>query len=300
MVMGFLLAWVPFRLLDRSPRRWWLYTGLLVVPFLFFMTLIKPVAIDPLFNDFGPMKDKALEARIQALAGRAGIVGSRIYEVDKSRDTKTVNAYVTGFLDTKRIVLWDTILAKLDERELMFVLGHEMGHYVLNHVVQGILFSSVLILLGLGFVDRAGSWLIRRKGNRLGIDRLGDVAALPLILMLAQVAMLVLLPIGFTFSRWIEHEADRFALELTRDNRAGALSFVELQRDNLGVPRPGWLYKVWRASHPSLGDRIDFCNRYRPWEDGRPLRYDDLFREAIPTAQPARGRADRASKIRAT
>ena len=94
---------------------------------IYFAILAVTNWIDPLFNDFGPMKDQALEAKILTLAEKAGIIGSRVYEVNKSVDTETVNAYVTGFLGTKRIVLWDTILAKLDENELLFVIGHEMG-----------------------------------------------------------------------------------------------------------------------------------------------------------------------------
>ena len=90
--------------------------------------LVSPIWIAPLFNDFGPMKDKALETEILALAERASIEGSRVFEVDKSVDTKTVSAYVTGFAGTKRIVLWDTIIDRLENDELLFVMGHEMGH----------------------------------------------------------------------------------------------------------------------------------------------------------------------------
>ncbi|MCI0662384.1 MAG: M48 family metalloprotease, partial [Acidobacteria bacterium] len=108
LIVGFLTAWVPFLLLKKSPRRWWLYTGLLAIPFLIFFILITPIWIDPLFNDFGQMKDKALEAKILNLAERAGIEGGRVFEVNKSVDTKALNAYVTGFGNTKRIVLWDT------------------------------------------------------------------------------------------------------------------------------------------------------------------------------------------------
>jgi Zn-dependent protease with chaperone function len=131
---------------DLSPRRWWLWTGLAAVPFIVLMLLIAPIWIDPLFNKFGPMKDEALEAQILALADRAGIAGSRVFEVDKSVDTKAVNAYVTGVGQTKRIVLWDTIIAKLERRELLFVMGHEMGHYVLGHVPETIAFLSLVIL----------------------------------------------------------------------------------------------------------------------------------------------------------
>ena len=98
MVVGFALTWVPYLLLARSPRRWWLYTAILSVPFLFATMLVEPIWIDPLFNKFGPMKDKALERSILALAERAGIEGSRVFEVEKSVDTKAVNAYVTGVL----------------------------------------------------------------------------------------------------------------------------------------------------------------------------------------------------------
>ena len=159
-VIGFLFLWVPYLLLKRSPRRWWLYTGLLMIPFLVLMILVQPVWIDPLFNKFGPMKNKALEANILALAERAGIEGGRVYEVAKSEDTKVLNAYVTGFGNTKRIVLWDTTIAKLDEQELLFVMGHEMGHYVLGHVWKSILFFAAIIMATLFAIHRTAGWLI--------------------------------------------------------------------------------------------------------------------------------------------
>ena len=107
-----------------------------------------------MYNTFGPMDNKALEAKILKLADRAGIEGGRVYEVKKSIDTNAVNAYVTGFGATKRIVLWDTALAKLNEKELLFVLGHEMGHYALDHVVKTIAFISALIFALLYAVHR--------------------------------------------------------------------------------------------------------------------------------------------------
>ncbi len=262
---GFALAWIPYLLLARSPRRWWLYTTILSVPFLFGTMLVEPVWIDPLFNTFGPMKNKELEQSILALAGRAGIEGSRVFEVDKSVDTKALNAYVTGFLQTKRIVLWDTLIARLNEQELLCVMGHEMGHYVLGHVVKTILLSTVVTLAGLFLVDWLGRRLIARFSGRLGFDRLSDIASLPLLLMLVQVAFLVLSPVALAYSRYQEHEADRFALDLTRTNHSAATAFVKLQEENLGNPRPGLLYKIFRSSHPSIGERVDFCNTYHPW-----------------------------------
>ena len=278
-IMGVLFLWIPYLLLKKSPRRWWLYVGILAIPFLFFLLIIAPIWISPLFNDFGPMKDKGLEAQILALADRAGIEGSRVFEVNKSVDTKEVNAYVSGFLSTKRIVLWDTIIDKMNSKELMFVMGHEMGHYVLGHVWKSVLFFSVLIICTLYTVYRAANGLIARYGPRFGFDRLSDIASLPLITLLASITMFIITPIETWYSRHNEHEADRFGLELTRDNHEAATAFVKLQQENLGNPRPGWLYILWRADHPVLGDRIDFCNEYRPWETGGTLEYEEHFRK---------------------
>lgn len=272
--------WFPYLLLRKSPRRWWLYTGLATIPLLAVLLLITPIWIEPLFNRFGPMKDKALESRILALADRAGIEGSRVYEVDKSVDTKTVNAYVTGFLSTKRIVLWDTILAKLDEPEILFVMGHEMGHYVLGHTWQLIALSSALVLFGLWVIHRTSRALIARHQGRFGFSELSDVASAPLMVLLFSLVSLLLTPALLAFARHVEHESDRFGLEITHDNHDCATAFVKLQSENLSNPRPGPLYKLWRSDHPPVGERIDFCNEYRPWEKGEPLKYGDRMRGA--------------------
>ncbi|HEV2862726.1 MAG TPA: M48 family metallopeptidase [Pyrinomonadaceae bacterium] len=278
LVVGFLFLWVPYMLLRKSPRRWWLYTGLLTVPFLFALILVVPIWVEPLFNKFGPMKDKALEAKILSLAERAGIEGGRVYEVEKREDTETVNAYVTGFAGTKRIVFWDTTLAKMSERELLFVMGHEMGHYVLGHVWQTILFFSAVIMATLYAIHRTAGWLVGRYRHRFGFDHLSDIASLPLIILLFGAYFFLVTPFVLAYTRHVEHESDRFGLEITRDNRAGATAFIKLQTENLAVPRPGLLYKLWRESHPPLGERIDFCNDYRPWERGEPRKYEHLFK----------------------
>jgi Zn-dependent protease with chaperone function len=268
-----LLLWIPYLLLRKSPRRWWLYSGLAALPLLILLLLITPIAIEPLFNKFGPMKDKALESQILALADRAGIEGGRVYEVNKSVDTKTVNAYVTGLGGTKRIVLWDTILAKLSPPEVLFVMGHEMGHYVLGHTWQLVLLGTALALFGAWVIHRTAGELIARYRARFGFSELADVASLPLMILLFSIVSLVLTPAILAFGRNVEHEADRFGLEITRDNHDCATAFVKLQQENLSVPRPGLLYKLWRSDHPPLGERIDFCNEYRPWETGAPLKY---------------------------
>lgn len=276
--IGCLFLWIPYLLLRNSPKRWWLYTSILLVPFYCFGILLSPVFIDPLFNNFGEMKNKALEKRILALAERAGIEESRVFVVDKSADTKALNAYVTGFMNTKRIVLWDTIIEKLDEEELLFVMGHEMGHYSLGHVWHGLTVLSILTFIFAFLVYKISAILIGKYGHNWGFSDLGDPAAMPLIILIVGFLFLVITPIGFAYTRYSEHESDRFGLEITRNNQACATSFVKLQTENLIIPRPNWLMKIVRSTHPPIGERIDFCNEYRPWEEGKPLYYQHLFK----------------------
>jgi STE24 endopeptidase len=275
-----LLIWVPYKLITVSPRRWWLYTALLYLPVMFFVMLVEPIWVDPLFNRFGPMSDKRLETEILALANQAGIENGRVFEVEKSVDTTAVNAYVTGLGSSKRIVLWDTLLAKLDPPEVRVVMAHEMGHYVLNHVLQGLLAGFLGTIVALYLIYRMANFVLDRYHDRLGFDRLSDVASLPLLVLLGQIVILLGMPVGLAFSRHVEHEADRFALELTHDNHSAATAFVRLQTENKSNPRPGFLHTLLRASHPSLAERIEFANDYRPWEHGEPLYYEGLFKSS--------------------
>ena len=284
-IIGVLTLWLPYLLLRRSPRRWWLWTGLAAVPFLVLMLLVEPVLIAPLFDDFGPMHDKALESEILALADRAGIDAGRVFEVDKSADTNAVNAYVAGVFGTQRIVLWDTLLARLDADQVLVVMGHEMGHYVLNHVWSMLALLCALVLGGLYAVHRSMGLLIRRFGHRFGFNDPADIASLPLLILLFSVFFLIAEPIVLAWSRHNEHEADRFALEITHGNHAMATAFAVLQDQNLVNPRPGPLYLLWRAAHPPLGARIEFANQYRPWTSGESLVYADRF-----DPEPASGR----------
>jgi Zn-dependent protease with chaperone function len=273
------LLWVPYAIMRRYPRAWWAITAALNVPLVVSLVYLVPLYYDPLFNQFGPMRDKELEGQILALADRAGIAESRVFEVDKSRDTNTVNAYVTGLGGSSRIVLWDTLLEKLEVDEVLVVMGHEMGHFVLGHVLVSVVLSCALAAIGLFLIDRLGRFAIERWGRLWGIQALDDVASLPLLFLLASVLSLAGSPLICAYSRHQELEADRFAVELTRDNRAGAEGFVKLMDENLGVPWPSPLYALFRATHPSAGERIRFFNTYRPWATGAPERYAHLFRE---------------------
>lgn len=291
-VFGFLFLWVFYLLIARSPRRWWLYCGCVAFVLILLMMFIAPIWIAPLFDDFDRMTDKALEEKILALADRAGIGHGRVYEVDKSVDTKQVNAYVSGIGGTQRIVLWDTLLDLLDEDEVLFVMGHEMAHYVLGHVIKTIIVITILLFATLFVIHRTSGNLIKRYKTRLGFDSLADVASLPLILLLAQVFLFVCSPFMMAYSRYHEHEADRFALELMQDNHAGAAAFVKLQTENLVNPWPGPVYKFFRSTHPPIGERITFINTYRPWDTDTPLKYGRYFEERRTTQSDGQSNAN--------
>ena len=263
LIVGAAVLWVPYRLLAASPTHWWLWTGILALPFFVLVLLVTPVFIAPLFNKFGPMNDKALEAEVLAVAAQAGVEGARVFEVQKSVDTKKVNAYVTGVGKTKRIVLWDTLLARLTPRQTRFVVGHELGHYVLHHVWLNILLSAALTMAGLYGVHSSADLLLARFGDRFGFTSLADVASMPLLMLLLSVFAGLITPALLALSRHHERAADRFGLDLTGDKVAAASAFVALQEQNLAMPRPGRLYKLFRASHPPIGERVDFINAYR-------------------------------------
>ena len=138
-------------------------------------------------------------------------------------------------------------------------------------MVRSILLSSIVTLAGLFLVDRLGALAgASLLATGLDLTDLADIASVPLMMMLLEVAFLVLSPVGLAYSRHQEHEADRFALELTRTNHSGGSSHSSsFKRENLGNPRPGLFYRIFRASHPSIGERIDFCNSYHPWLSGQ-------------------------------
>jgi Zn-dependent protease with chaperone function len=207
------------------------------------------------------MKNKELETKILQLADKAGIHGSRVFEVDKSIDTNMVNAYVTGFGGSKRIVLWDTLLEKLDDEEVLVVMGHEMGHYVLGHIVKDLLLTSAASFLLFYFLYKVAPFIQRKYKKRFGFKKLDDIASYPLFMLLFTFFTFVFDPISNGISRHFEKEADAFALKMTQNPHAGATTFVKLQQSNLANPYPGPIYIFLRASHPPIGERVAFFNK---------------------------------------
>ncbi|HXS83642.1 MAG TPA: M48 family metallopeptidase [Methylomirabilota bacterium] len=263
------LAWW---VVESHPKRWWLWLSIGTLPVATAAVLLQPLVFDPLFNKFTTLHDAALRTEILALGARALIPARDVYEVDMSTKTKKVNAYVSGFGASQRIVLWDTTLQKMQRDEILFVMGHEMGHYVLHHIWKGlawIALGSFAVLWLTAWFTRA---LLGRFGDRWGVHSAGDLAAMPLVFaMLAWVNFLGA-PIGNLISRDIEHEADVFALEITHDNDAGARSFLKLAEGNRSNPEPATWVKWVLLDHPPLGERIRFALEYRPWERGEKNR----------------------------
>jgi Zn-dependent protease with chaperone function len=277
LVGGALLIWIPYALLRRAPQRWWLYCWLASIPISFGIAFVEPIWVEPLFNDFAPMRDSPLKTRIIDLAARAGIGGARVFVVNKSVDTNESNAYVTGIGSTTRIVLWDTIIEQSTPDELVATMGHEMGHFVLGHVWSGLLLASAGILLVLRLIDVSASAILKRYAGPTGVREKADVGSMPLFVLLVGVFLLAARPAVLAFVRHQEHEADRFGLEITHDNHACATSFVRFVQHDLAYPSPGSWYVFWRSTHPPIAERIAFCNDYHPWLDGAPERYSGYF-----------------------
>ena len=247
----------------RRVRRWWIAAWLGSIPLILLGVLITPLVIDPLFNKFEPLRDPVLRRDLLAEAARAGIANGRVYQVDKSKQTKTMNAYVTGIGPSARIVMWDTLLAKLDHDEVLAVMGHEMGHYVMKHLWTGIAFSIAVSF----FVFWLGQILyergLARWGSRWRVrDERGDPAALPWLLVLSTLIAFLISPVTSGFSRHLEHQADVFSLDLVHLNEPMASAFVKFAEDSKEDPRPPRFIEWWMYSHPSLGRRIDFVLAY--------------------------------------
>ncbi|MEH6974100.1 M48 family metallopeptidase [Bacillus sp. JJ675] len=247
---------VFYWLMKRSEKRWWLFAWLLTVPVTLFLFFLQPVVIDPLYNDFYPLKNKKLEHDILKLADQADIPANLVYEVDMSKKTNALNAYVTGIGANKRIVLWDTTLNKLNEPEILFIMAHEMGHYVMKHVYKGLAGYLLLSLAGLYVIAKLYKWIIRRYGNSLHIKGSTDFAALPLLLLLTGVLTFTASPFTNAVSRHQEKAADEYAVELTKNKKAAVTAFQELSKAGLSEANPPFLVKIFKYGHPTIMERI--------------------------------------------
>ena len=274
----FLLIWF----IRKSPRRWWFYFWLIAVPCIVFLVMITPIVIDPMFNKFEPL-DKSNPQMVEQLErvtqrGGLNIPRDRMFLMKASEKVTTLNAYVTGFGPSKRVVVWDTTIQKASTPETLFVFGHEMGHYVLNHVVIGLTLAAVGLFIGLFLLYCLSGWFLNKFGGRWHIRELGDWAALPMIFLIFGILNFISQPIGATVGRQIEHNADIYGLEVTHDINANpqesaAHAFQVLGELSLSYPHPSPLVVFWYYDHPSIPDRVRFAHQYDPWGKGEQPKY---------------------------
>jgi STE24 endopeptidase len=253
---------VLYWLMKKSQKRWWLYGWLLSIPFTLFMMFLQPVVIDPLYNDFYPLTNKELETKILALADKADIPAQHVFEVNKSEETNALNAYVTGIGSNARIVLWDTTLNKLTDDQILFIMAHEMCHYVEKHIYFGIAGYLLISLLGLYLTYRIMNWATRRWGKELNISDVRDIRSLPLFFMILSMLLFAASPLTNFTSRYQETRADKYAIEMTKNPEAAITSFQELTRSGLSQVNPPLLVKIFRYTHPSMLDRISMLEDY--------------------------------------
>jgi STE24 endopeptidase len=262
LVLGSLLILALYAVFKKAPRTWWLWGSGVLIGFTIFTLAISPVFIAPLFNKFEPLHDQALRQRILQMAHQQGIPADEVYQMDASRQSRHSDAYVAGLLGTQRIVLFDTIISNFTHEELEFVMGHEMGHYVLNHIWKGIAFFSALILLGMGLLYKFLGKLMERYHTRFGFSQLADVASVPLLLLLLTLYGLVLDPISNGFSRYQESQADRFGLRVAPHPEAAITAFAKFEKLDLAEADPPAFIEFWLYNHPSVGHRIAMAKTY--------------------------------------
>ena len=285
-LIGFVILipaiWGILKLIEKKPQSWWFYTWLIAIPFIIFLIFISPIVIDPLFNKFEPL-DKTnpqLVDAIEKVTQRGGleIPRDRMFLMKASEKVTTLNAYVTGFGPSKRVVVWDTTIQHATTPETLFVFGHEMGHYVLNHVIIGIAGTAVGLFFGFYLLYVIANWALIRFQQRWRIRELSDWAAIPMLFLIFSIMGTLAEPIGNGFSRQLEHNADIYGLEVTHginanSSEVAAHTFQVLGELSLSYPYPSKLVSFWYADHPPIPDRVVFAHGYDPWGKGEQPKY---------------------------
>ena len=272
-----LLIWILYIVIRRSPQRWWFYFWLVSIPIVVFVFFISPWIIAPLFYKFESLqqKDAPLTAALVQMEQRAGedIPPERMFWMGAAEKTTALNAYVTGMGASKRIVVFDTTIAKMNTPQIVFVAGHETGHYVLQHVLKEMAFFAVLLLVLFYLGYRIVGWMLARWGAAWQIRGLDDWASLPVLMLLLSIFLFLTNPIASAVSRHFEHQADQYGLEVTHNltpdsGQVAAQGFQILGEVDLSDPDPNPLDVFLFYSHPTIADRIQFSLTYDPWSQG--------------------------------
>lgn len=283
-VFGSLILLLFNWLVKVLPRSHWLALWAVFIPLLLAAIFATPLVVDPLFNKFEPLTlhHPDLAAQLETVVARTGnrIPPERMFLMQASAKSNGINAYVTGIGSSKRFVLWDTTTDRMPSDEVMFIFGHESGHYVLNHIpklIGGIVASMFVIFwLCSALTRRVVTARAARWGFASSPEGVPPVATRPgfLVLLLAlSVVNFILQPVGNAFSRHFEHQADVYGQEaihgLVPDpNRTAISAFNHLGESWLEDPDPNPIVEFWEYNHPSVQKRATFAARYNPWAQG--------------------------------
>ena len=261
LVLGGLLAMLLFGVVRRLPRTWWIWGTVVTVLFFIFFALISPVYIVPIFNKVTRLDDPKIVDPILSMARANGIPAKDVYEIDASRQTTRMGANVSGFANTMRITLNDNLLRRGSPEEIQAVMGHEMGHYVMNHVYKGIMFLLIVTALAFAYLRWGLDWTLQRWGEKWQIRGVGDTAVLPLVVLLVSIFGFVIIPVMNTFSRTLEYEADMYGLNTARQPDGFAQAAIHLGEYRKMNPGPieEWVF----FDHPSGRNRIYAAMRWK-------------------------------------
>ncbi|MFM0006591.1 M48 family metallopeptidase [Paraburkholderia dipogonis] len=260
---GLPLLFVVLWLMNQAGSLWWLWTWIVWVAFQMLVLVLYPSFIAPLFNKFEPLKDEALKSRIEALMQRCGFAAKGLFVMDGSRRSAHGNAYFTGFGAAKRIVFFDTLLARLSGSEIEAVLAHELGHFKRRHVIKRMLVTfaiSLAMLALLGWLMQC-VWFYEGLGVRPSLIGGNSGLALVLFFLALPVFLFFVTPLGSLSSRKHEFEADAFAATQT-DAQDLVNALVKLYEDNASTLTPDPLYTAFYYSHPPASQRIDRLLRH--------------------------------------
>ncbi|OHE56789.1 MAG: peptidase M48 [Thermodesulfovibrio sp. RBG_19FT_COMBO_41_18] len=252
-LMG-IVALVGLWLIQSSPNYWWIWVWGFFLIFSLFMIYISPYVIEPLFNKFTPIEEEGIEDKIKKLMQKVNLKVSRVFKMDASKRSRHTNAYFTGIGRVKRIILYDTLLEKMNHDEILSVLAHEAGHWKKKHVLKMIIVLELISLIGIYI-----SFRILQTDLLTALFQIKQGTFFAKVIILGFIGGIIsfpFIPLSNYVSRRFEREADRFACELTGNSESMASALIKLSKDNLSNLHPHPFYAAFYYSHPPVVQRI--------------------------------------------
>jgi STE24 endopeptidase len=254
LLAGMVLLTLLYVAIRRAPRTWWMWGAAITIVFAAFAALVEPVFVAPLYNTYTTLPESKLKSDILSVARANGIPATNVYVDDASKQSDRISANVSGLFNTTRITLNDNLLHKGTHDEVLAVLGHEMGHYVLDHIIVILIEFGIIILIGFAFASWGYHILTSLFGGSWGVRAIDDPAGLPVLVALATVFLLVTTPLANTIIRTAEIQADMFGINAVR--KPDAFATVVLKLSNYRKLEPGPWEEAIFYDHPSGRTRV--------------------------------------------